>query len=83
MKSVPAKMSARRNRAGGTFLVSRYAIQIRDGFVDTTARLRTRYRLMIFTTRGMKKPLAFAPAADAGFENGSGMKYHQPRYVPF
>jgi hypothetical protein len=27
----------------------------------------------------MKKPLAMTPAAKAGFENGSGMKFSQPR----
>jgi hypothetical protein len=79
MKSVPAKKPAWRARAGGTFLVSRYAILIRDGFVDTTARLRTCYRSMILVMRGMKKPLAVRPAAKAGFENGSGIKCRQPR----
>ena len=34
-----------------------------------------------FATRGMKKPLAIRPAAQAGFENGSGMKCRQPRFV--
>jgi hypothetical protein len=29
----------------------------------------------------MKKPLAMTPAAKAGFENGSGMKFSQPRWV--
>jgi hypothetical protein len=29
----------------------------------------------------MKKPLAMTPAAKAGFENGSGMKFGQPRWV--
>jgi hypothetical protein len=28
---------------------------------------------------GIKKPLAITPAAKAGFENGSGMKFGQPR----
>ncbi|WP_143198621.1 hypothetical protein [Bradyrhizobium sp. AS23.2] len=27
----------------------------------------------------MKKPLAIMPAAKAGFENGSGLKFRQPR----
>ncbi|WP_375314555.1 hypothetical protein WHZ77_16390 [Bradyrhizobium sp. A5] len=29
----------------------------------------------------MKKPLAITPAAKAGFENGFGMKFGQPRLV--
>jgi hypothetical protein len=29
----------------------------------------------------MKKPLAMTPAAKAGFENGSGMKFGQPRLM--
>jgi hypothetical protein len=33
--------------------------------------------------RGMKKPLAITPAAKAGFENGSGLKYDQPRWGTF
>ncbi|MGY4620717.1 hypothetical protein ACVWZ4_005944 [Bradyrhizobium sp. USDA 4472] len=61
MKWVPAKMPARRTHAGETFLVSRYAIQIRDGSVDTTARLKTRYRLMI--PDGALKKAGFALAA--------------------
>jgi hypothetical protein len=28
-----------------------------------------------------KKPLEMTPAAKAGFENGSGMKFSQPRWV--
>jgi len=31
----------------------------------------------------MKKPLAIVPAAQAGFENGSGMKFIQPRLGAF
>jgi len=31
----------------------------------------------------MKKPLAVTPAAKAGFENGSGMKFVQPRLGRF
>lgn len=34
-----------------------------------------------FVMVDMKKPLAIRPAAKAGFENGSGMKCRQPRYV--
>src|SRR3954469_8559299 len=47
MKSVPAKKPARRTHAGGTISVSRYAIQIRDGFVDTPSWLRSCYRQTI------------------------------------
>src|SRR6476620_8251851 len=80
MKSVPAKRPARRTHAGGTFSVSRYAIQIRDGFVDTPGWLRTYYRQTISRSPSMKRPLAMRPAAKAGFENGCGLKCRQPRY---